>query len=61
MPMGEPCKIIPFRPVHVQERKTRTYTVPHVKKILYCFARDLGCKWRKQRLEKFIDTVFDSD
>ena len=57
--MSEPCKIIPFRPVHVQERKTRTYTVPHVKKILYCFARDLGCKWRKQRLEKFIDTVFD--
>ena len=42
-------------------RDQRTYTEPAVKRILYSFARDLGCKWRKQKLEAFVETAFDFD
>ena len=64
--MGEPSKVIQFRPANVQERDERTYTEPQVKRILYAFARDLERKrdlsaWRADRLRKFIDTAFDFD
>ena len=42
-------------------RDQRTYTEPVVKRILYSFARDLGCKWSKQKLEAFVETAFDFD
>lgn len=42
-------------------RDQRTYTEPAVKRILYSFARDLGCKWSKQKLEAFVETAFDFD
>lgn len=53
------CKLIPFRPAQVQGRDSCTYTEVQVKAILYGFARDLGCKWRKERLQKFIDAAFN--
>ncbi|MBQ8713121.1 MAG: hypothetical protein IJ551_09940 [Prevotella sp.] len=42
-------------------RDMRTYTEPQVKTIMYHFARDLGCKWRADKLRRFIDTAFDFD
>ena len=42
-------------------RDQRTYSEPVVKRILYSFARDLGCKWSKQKLEAFVETAFDFD
>ena len=55
------CKIIPFRPAQAQARDSRTYQESDVKKILYAFARDLGCRWRAGKLRKFIDTAFNFD
>lgn len=51
--------ILQLRPKVQELRDARTYTEPQVKRILFAFARDLGCKWRKDRLEKFIETAFD--
>lgn len=53
--------IMQLRPKFQELRDARTYTEAQVKRIMYAFARDLGCKWRKDRLEKFIDTAFDFD
>lgn len=53
------CKIIPFRPAQVQERDKRVYSEDSVKKILYGFARDLGCRWHADRLRRFIETEFN--
>ena len=53
--------ILQLRPKVQELRDARTYTEPQVKRILFAFARDLGCKWRKDRLEKFIETAFDFD
>lgn len=55
------CIVLKLRPKFQELRDARTYTEPQVKKILYNFARDLGCEWRKERLEKFIETAFDFD
>lgn len=51
--------ILQLRPKVQELRDARTYTEAQVKRILFAFARDLGCKWRKNRLEKFIETAFD--
>ena len=51
--------MIQLRPRLQELRDERTYSEAQVKVILYGFARDLGCKWRKERLQKFIDTVFN--
>lgn len=51
--------ILQMRPKVEELRDARTYTEAQVKRILFAFARDLGCKWRKDRLEKFIETAFD--
>lgn len=62
--MGEPCKIIPFRPILMQDRDERTYTEEGVKRVLYGFARDLERvrdikPWRSDKLRKFIESAFD--
>ena len=63
--MGEPCKIIPFRPAQVQERSERTYTECDVKNIMYAFARDYEHRrkikppMRADALRKFINTEFN--
>ena len=54
-------KIIKLFPDKQELRDKRTYTEADVKKILYCFARDLRCKWTKKRLEAYIETAFDFD
>ena len=40
--------ILNLRPDNPKSRDNRTYTEVQVKKILYAFARDLGCKWSKK-------------
>lgn len=50
-----------MRPKLQELRDARTYTEVQVKQILYAFARDLGCKWRKKRLDEFIGSVFNFD
>ena len=53
--------ILDLYPDKQKLRDTRTYTEPQVKKILFSFARDLDCKWRADKLRRFIDTAFDFD
>ncbi len=55
------CIIMELRPTKVSERDKRVYLEPQVKQIMYAFARDLGCKWRADKLRKFIETAFDFD
>lgn len=63
--MSEPCKIIEFRPAHVQERDSRVYQERDVKNILYAFARDYEHRrnvqppMRADALKKFIASAFD--
>ena len=63
--MGEPCKIITFRPAQVQARDERTYQECDVKTILYAFARDYEHRrmieppMRADALKKFIASAFD--
>lgn len=61
--MAEKLKalILELRPTKVSERDKRVYREPQVKQIMYAFARDLGCKWRADKLRKFIETAFDFD
>lgn len=61
--MAEKLKalILELRPPKVSERDKRVYREPQVKQIMYAFARDLGCKWRADKLRKFIETAFDFD
>ena len=59
--MAETALLIKLRPRFQELRDKRTYTEQDVKRILYGFARDLGCKWRKKRLDEFIGSVFNFD
>lgn len=61
--MAEKLKalILELRPPKVAERDKRVYREPQVKQIMYAFARDLGIKWRADKLRKFIETAFDFD
>lgn len=61
--MAEKLKalILELRPHQMSERDKRLYREPQVKQIMYAFARDLGCKWRADKLRKFIETAFDFD
>lgn len=59
--MAEKTMVLQMRSKVQELRDKRTYTEAQVKQILFVFARDLGCKWRKKRLEKFIETAFDFD
>lgn len=53
--------ILSMRPKFKELRDARTYTEVQVKKILFGFARDLGCEWSDKRLNEFIETVFNFD
>jgi hypothetical protein len=61
--MAEETKamIVQLRPKFQELRDARMYSEESVKQILYSFARDLGCKWRADRLRKFIESAFDFD
>lgn len=51
--------ILQLRPKFFDKRLVVTYTEEEVKRILFGFARDLGCKWSDEKLREFIDTVFE--
>ena len=53
--------MIEMRPRFQELRDRRTYSEVQVKRIMYHFARDLGCEWRADKLRRFIDTAFDFD
>ena len=55
------AKIIKLRPRFQELRDARTYNEAQVKELLYRFARDLGIKWRADKLRRFIETAFDFD
>lgn len=55
------CIIMQLRPKFKELRDARTYTEVQVKRILFGFARDLGCEWSDEELRDFIETVFDFD
>jgi len=63
--MGEPCRIIQFRPAQVQERDSRVYEERDVKNILYAFVRDYEHRrkieppMRADALRKFINSIFN--
>lgn len=59
--MAEKAIMLQLRPKFQQLRDERTYTERDVKNILYAFARDLGCKWRADKLRRFIETAFNFD
>lgn len=59
--MGKECLKIQLRPRYLEERAKRTYTEDGVKRILFTFARELGCKWSDAKLNAFIESVFDFD
>lgn len=61
-PMTETkATIVKMIPEFRKLRDERVYTEVQVKKILYAFARDLGCKWSEKELKEFIETGFDFD
>lgn len=57
--MAEKALLIEMRPKIQEMRDARTYSELQVKQVLYAFARDLGCRWRKKRLEDFIEKAFN--
>ena len=59
--MSKQTLIISMRPKFMELREQRTYSEAQVKKILFGFARDRGCKWNDEELRSFIETVFDFD
>jgi len=55
------CIIMELRPAKQSERDKRVYQEAGVKKILFKFARALGCDWRADKLRRYIEDVFDFD
>lgn len=53
--MSQQSLIMQLRPQIGRLQEERKYSDSDVKKMLFAFARDLGCKWRRDRLERFID------
>ena len=50
-----------MRPKFKELRDARKYTEAGVKKILFSFARELGCTWSDEKLHEFIEAVFNYD
>ena len=59
--MSKKNLIISLFPKFQELREQRTYSEAQVKKILFGFARDLGCKWSDEELQQFVESVFDFD
>ena len=61
--MAEETKalILQLRPKFQGLRDKRTYKEAHVKRILFTFAREIGCDWEADELRDFIETAFDYD
>lgn len=50
-----------MRPKFQELRDARLYEEEGVKRILYKFARSIGCKWSDERLNAFIEKCFNFD
>lgn len=59
--MAEQALILQLRPKLQELRDARMYTEAGVKRIMFEFARDIGCKWSDTRLRAFIEQCFDFD
>lgn len=59
--MSRETLLLQLRPHIGRLQEEPCYTGSDVKKMLFAFARDLGCKWRRDRLERFIDSAFRKD
>lgn len=59
--MAEKALILQLRPKLQELRDARTYKEAGVKRIMFEFARDIGCDWSDKRLRAFIDKCFDFD
>ena len=53
--------ILQLRPKFQELRDARTYKEAGVKRILFEFARDIGCDWPDAKLRAFIEQCFDFD
>lgn len=53
--------VIKMLPRQTEQREARIYAESDVKKLLFAFARDIGCNWRADKLRNFIETAFNYD
>lgn len=58
---GRKALILELRPKFQELRGARTYDEAGVKRILYKFARSIGCKWSDAKLQAFIEQCFNYD
>jgi hypothetical protein len=58
MYMSEHLLLMELRPQVERMQEERRWTDSDVKKMLFAFARDLGCKWRRDKLNRVIDKAF---
>ena len=56
--MSKESLLLQLRPQVWRLQGERRWSDADVKKMLFAFARDLGCKWRKSHLERVIDQAF---
>lgn len=56
--MSKESLLVQLRPQAGRLQGERRWCDAEVKKMLFAFARDLGCKWRKSHLERVIDQAF---
>lgn len=56
--MSKESLLLQLRPQVGRMQGERRWSDADVKKMLFAFARDLGCKWRKSHLERVIDQAF---
>lgn len=59
--MAETALILQLRPKLQELRDARTYKEAGVKRIMFEFARDIGCDWPDAKLRAFIEQCFDFD
>ena len=59
--MAEQALLIKMRPKFQELRDARLYDEEGVKRILYKFACQIGCKWSDAKLNLFIERMFDFD
>lgn len=59
--MSEQSLLLQLRPQVGRMQEERRWSDSDVKKMLFAFARDLGCKWRRDKLNRVIDKAFGDE
>lgn len=59
--MAEQALLVKLRPKFQELRDARLYREDGVKRILYRFARNIGCKWSDEKLQATIEKCFNFD